>query len=87
VTVHEYAASLAPRDRAARRWEKGRILDELCKTTGQHRKAVIRLPGGVRQLKAGRKPKERKYGPEVAAALRRLWEVRDRIHEASVQLR
>ena len=43
VTVHEYAASVGPRYKAARRAEKGRILDEFCATTGMHRKAAIRL--------------------------------------------
>ena len=79
MTVHEYAASLAPRYRAARRREKGRILDEFCKTTGQHRKAAIRLLGGVRRLKTRRKPRERRYGREVAEALKRLWEVGDQM--------
>jgi len=79
VTVHEYAASLAPRYRTARRAEKGRILEEFCKATGMHRKAAIRLLGGVRPLKAGRKPRMRKYGAETAEALKRLWEVGDRM--------
>lgn len=79
VTVHEYAASLAPRYRTAGRAEKGRILEEFCKTTGMHRKAAIRLLGGVKPLKAGRKPRQRKYGPEVSEALRLVWEVADRM--------
>jgi len=79
VTVHEYAASLAPRYRAARRGEKGRILDEFCKTTGMHRKAAIRLLRGSSSVRAGRRPRARIYGPEVAAALRQLWEVGDRM--------
>ena len=79
VTVHEYAASLSPRYRTVRRAEKGRILEEFCKATGMHRKAAIRLLGGVRPLKAGRKPRMRKYGAETAEALKRLWEVGDRM--------
>jgi hypothetical protein len=79
VTVHEYAAELAPRYRAAGRREKGKILDELCRTTGMHRKAAIRLLGGVKPLKAGRRPRKRKYGPEVVEALRLVWEVGDRM--------
>lgn len=79
VTVHEYAAALAPRYRAAGRGEKGRILDEFCRTAGMHRKAAIRLLGGVKPLKAGRRPRKRKYGTEVAKALRQLWEVGDRM--------
>jgi len=79
VTVHEYAAALAPRYKAARRGEKGRILDEFCQTTGMHRKAAIRLLRGMRSLKAGRQRRRRKYGPEVAEALRLVWEVGDRM--------
>ncbi len=79
VTVHEYAAALAPRYRRAGRREKGRILDEFCQTTGMHRKAAIRLLAGVKPLKAGRQPRRRKYGPEVAQALRQVWEVGDRM--------
>jgi len=79
VTVHEYAAALAPRYQAARRAEKGRILDEFCRTTGMHRKAAIRLLRGVRSLKARRRPRRQKYGPETAEALRLVWEVGDRM--------
>ena len=79
MTVHEYAAALTPRYRAGRRGEKGRILDEFCRTTGMHRKAAIRLLSGVKPLKAGRMPRRRKYGPEVVEALRLLWEVGDRM--------
>lgn len=79
VTVHEYAAALAPRYRAARRGEKGRILDEFCRTTGMHRKAAIRLLGCVRPVKGRRKGRKRKYGPEVVELLREVWEVGDRM--------
>lgn len=79
VTVHEYAAALAPRYRAGRRGEKGRILDEFCQTTGMHRKAAIRLLGGVKPMKAGRRPRKRKYGPQVIELLRLVWEVGDRM--------
>jgi transposase InsO family protein len=44
-----------------------------------HRKAAIRLLGGVRPLKAGRRPRRRKYGPELADGLREVWEVADRM--------
>lgn len=47
MTVHEYAATLAPRYRAARRGEKGRILDEFCATTG------MPPEGGERELLGG----------------------------------
>ncbi|MEX2446153.1 MAG: DDE-type integrase/transposase/recombinase [Dehalococcoidia bacterium] len=51
-------------------------MDEFCRVTGYHRKAAVRLlnrderPGT--QRRSGR---PRRYGPEVAAALHRLWEV------------
>ena len=79
VTVHEYAAALRPRYRAARKGSKGKILDEFCRTTGMHRKAAIRLlgkPAGPRLVGRGR---PRRYGPPVAAALVKLWGVGDRM--------
>jgi len=78
VTVHEYAANLAPRYRAGRRAEKGRVLDEFCATTGMHRKAAIRLLGWVRP-KLARRSRKRLYGPAVVEVLRYLWEVGDRM--------
>lgn len=44
----EVLAAVAERYRAARRGDKGRILDELCATTGWHRKHAVRV------LSAGR---------------------------------
>ena len=38
----EVLAAVAERYRAAGRREKGRILDELCATTGWHRKHAVR---------------------------------------------
>lgn len=79
LTVHEYAAALRDRYRAARKGAKKRILDEFCQTTGMHRKAAIRLlnhPGRMRAVGRGR---PRRYGSEVAAALAQLWEVGDRM--------
>lgn len=79
LTVHEYAAALRRRYRAARKGVKKKILDEFCQTTGMHRKAAIRLlnhRGRLRGVGGGR---PRRYGPEVAAALVKLWEVGDRM--------
>ena len=60
--------------------EKGRILDEAVRITGQHRKALIRSlrsqPSAISQGKAGR-PK--RYGLEAATALKVLWEASDRV--------
>jgi hypothetical protein len=79
VTVHEYAAALRPRYRAARRKDKGKILDEFCRTTNLHRKAAIRLLNAESRPKAVRRGRPRKYGPEVTEPLRRVWEMNDRM--------
>jgi len=79
LTVHEYAAALRPRYREAKKGVKKRILDEFCQTTGMHRKAAIRLlgrPSRPQPLRCGR---PRRYGPEAAQALVKLWEVGDRM--------
>ena len=79
VTVHEYAAALRPRYRAARRRDKGRILEEFCKTTGLHRKAAIRLLNEESRPKAVRRGRPRKYGPEVIQPLLDMREMGDRM--------
>ncbi len=79
VTVHEYAAALRPRYRAARRKEKGRILDEFCTTTKLHRKAAIRLLCQETQPRASPRGRRRKYGSDLLAPLRQVWEIGDRM--------
>lgn len=79
VTVHEYAAALRPRYRAAPKREKGRILDEFCETTGQHRKAAIRLLGEPGAAKPTRSGRPRRYGEEVLEPLHLVWLVGDRM--------
>ncbi|MBI4241542.1 MAG: hypothetical protein HY613_07475 [Candidatus Rokubacteria bacterium] len=77
---HEYADALRARYRAASKQDKGRILNEYCRTTGCHRKAAIRRlhqpPPGERRAGRGR---PRRYGPEVVPALVRLWQLSDRL--------
>ena len=79
LTVHEYAAALRRRYRAARKGVKKKILDEFCQTSGMHRKAAIRLLNHSGRLRAVSRGRPRRYGPEVAAALVKLWEVGDRM--------
>lgn len=79
VTVHEYAAGLRPRYRRATKGVKKRILDEFCQTTGMHRKAAIRLLGRPSRPAPLRRGRPRRYGPEVAQALVKLWVVGDRM--------
>lgn len=79
-TIFEYARAVSPRYLAASKREKGVILDEFCKTTGHHRKSAVRLlrnpPTPVR-TGLGR---PREYGSTVVEALRRVWEVSDRLN-------
>jgi len=79
LTVHEYAAALRHRYRAARKGVKKRILDEFCQTTGMHRKAAIRLLGKPARPRLVGRGRPRRYRPEVAAALVQIWEVGDRM--------
>lgn len=77
--VAEYALAVRRRYEAAGRVEKGRILDEFCATTGMHRKAAIRVlnrKAGPAVTKRGR---PRRYGPDVAEVLVKLWQVSDRM--------
>lgn len=77
--ILEYARAVCLRYLLAHKGQKGMILDEFCKTTGYHRKAAVRLlrnpPEPVR--KGVGRPRE--YGSAVVEALRRVWEVSDRL--------
>ena len=78
-SVKEYVEALRERYRRASRKEKGRILDEFTQVTGYHRKAAIRLLRRRARSPTRRRGRRRRYGPEVATALRMLWEVTDRL--------
>ena len=73
---------VAIRYRTASKSAKAVILDELCATTGWHRdhaRKVLRQALGPRPAGRARRkpspPREPKYGPEVMAALRKVWAV------------
>jgi len=75
----EYAAALRERYRTASKVEKGRLLDEVCRTTGCHRKAAIRLLRRAPRRRASRRGRPRRYhGPALEPVLTRLWELSDR---------
>jgi hypothetical protein len=77
----EVVSAVAERYRSARRTEKARILDELCATTGWHRKHAVRAlrrhetPNGIYAPRARR----RRYGAIIKDALTALWEASDRV--------
>ena len=74
----EVVLAVAKRYQSAERSAKGRILDELCATTGWHRKhamRALRQHQTVSEEDAGA-PRERKrrYGATIKDALTALWE-------------
>jgi hypothetical protein len=79
----EVLSAVAERYRSARRWEKGRILDELCATVGWHRKHAVRALGrhgtamvaGVEE----RRSRRRKYDATIKDAVTALCEASDRV--------
>ena len=78
--VKEYMVAIRGRYVGADKMEKGRILDEAVRVTGYHRKAVVRLLG--RREKTGgpyRRGRPRRYGLELARALKVLWEASGRV--------
>jgi hypothetical protein len=73
----EYAEVLRSRYRVADKRERGRILDEYCRTTGCHRKAAIRRLRGE-PAQTGRPPgRPRRYGRELIPVLERVWGASD----------
>jgi hypothetical protein len=76
----EYAAVMRARYQHANKCERGRLLDEYCRTTGCHRKAAIRrlrrVPGPPRR--APGRPAQ--YAPrELAPILDRAWLASDQL--------
>ena len=78
-SVLEYAAAVRLRYQAGARQEKKRILDEFCETTGMHRKAAIRRLNQKAGPTASKRGRPRRYGPDVAEALVKIWQVSDRM--------
>jgi hypothetical protein len=76
----EVVLAVSERYRLAGRTEKGRILDELCKVTGRHRKHALRALGGQSTIVHDR-PRQRKptYGSIIKDAVVALWEASDRV--------
>ena len=78
---HEVVSAHFDRYRAGTRGEKSRLLDEIVRLTGWHRKHAIRalsLPGGAKEKPSCRRRK-RRYGAVIEDALGALWEASDRL--------
>jgi hypothetical protein len=67
----EVVSAVAKRYRSARWTEKGRILDELCATTGWHRKHALRALRQPERPNGVYAPRERtrRYGATIKDAL------------------
>jgi len=76
----EIKSAVAERYRVAGRAAKGRILDELCKVTGWHRKHAVRaLANRPAAAPEARQQRTSTYDVVVKDALTALWEASDRI--------
>jgi hypothetical protein len=79
----EVVSVVMERYRSAKRAEKGRILDELCATTGGHRKHAVRAlrqHGTPKVAGAGeRTSRRRTYDATIKDAVTALWEASDRV--------
>jgi hypothetical protein len=77
----EVVSAVAERYRSAKRAAKGRILDELCATTGWHRKHAVRAlrPNQTVDEAGASRERRRSYGATIKDALTALWEASDRV--------
>src|ERR1700757_3555391 len=77
----EVLSAVAERYRSAKRAAKGRILDELCATTGWHRKHAVRAlrPNQTVDEAGASRERRRSYGATIKDALTALWEASDRV--------
>jgi hypothetical protein len=66
---YKYLRLMQPRYRAAGRTEQGRLLAEMEKVTGLHRKSLIRLLHGPLERRPRRRQRSKIYGGAVTAAL------------------
>ena len=74
----QYLGTLLERYLKARKRQKGSILDEYCRNTGQNRKYVIRRLSGLARTEP-RPPRKKapRYGQDTVWALEKLWKIFD----------
>jgi hypothetical protein len=74
----QYLETLLERYLRAQKRQKGLILDEYCRNTGQNRKYVIRKIGALAWSEP-KPPSKRapRYGQQTARALEKLWKIFD----------
>ena len=78
----EVVTAVAKRYRSSNRSAKGRVLDELCATTGWHRKHAVRAlrqHEPVTEDVEALRERKRRYGATIKDALTALWEASDRV--------
>ncbi|MGC2086322.1 MAG: transposase, partial [Bradyrhizobium sp.] len=76
----EVLSAVMERYRSAKRSEKGRILDELCATTGWHRKHAVRaLRRRAKVVANAPRQRKRRYDATIKDAMTALWEASDRV--------
>jgi hypothetical protein len=74
----QYLQTLITRYLKVRKRQKGSILDEYCRNTGQNRKYVIRRLGRLASSEpGGRRRRVPHYGQDTARALEKLWRIFD----------
>ena len=78
-SIKEYAQAVKERYRRGNKVEKTKILDEFTKTTGLHRKSVIRLLNRRRLIPGKKHGRPKEYGALAVEALRLVWESSDRL--------
>jgi hypothetical protein len=78
-SIKEYAQAVKERYRRGNKTEKTKILDEFTKTTGLHRKAIIRLLNHRRLIPGKKRGRPKEYGALAGEALRYVWESSDRL--------
>jgi hypothetical protein len=70
----EYIEAVRQRYAVASKAEKGRLLDEVCRTRGRHRKAAIRSLRRRPRAPGRRRGRPPRHGGDVRAALEHIWE-------------